>query len=141
MPGAVANAVVPTVSGHPLVFPFALSKSFTETLSWPVRSIEYHDGTLQRTALVANSRRSWKLAQRLTPAQITTLRSFFLTYKASAFYFYAPKDVAIGQLEGSNYDATGANLQGRYTVRLNGDLDEQIFIPRTEVGIELVEVA
>lgn len=141
MPGSVANAVIPTVAGNPLVFPQALSRAFAETLSWAVRANEYHDGTSQRKALVSSGRRSWKLTQRLTAAQMGTLRTFLLAYPTTAFYFYNPKDVSAGQLEGSNYDATGANLQGRYTVRLAGDLEEQIGIARTEIGIELVEVA
>jgi phage-related protein len=141
MPGSVANAVIPTVSGHPLVFPFALSTAFTETQSVAARVNEYHDGTTQRMATVATVRRSWKLTERLTPAAMATLRAFMLAYPTTAFYFYNPKEPGTGQVEGSNYDATGSSPTGRYTVRLAGDLTEQSYIPRTDVGVDLVEIA
>lgn len=141
MPGSVANASVPTVSGHPLVFPQSLCRAFTEIRTFPARVNEYHDGTTHRQALVSTSRRSWKLTERLTPAQIATLRTFMLTYPTTPFYFYDPKEPASGQMEGSNYDPTGASTTGRYTARLSGDLEETIYIPRAEVNVELVEVA
>lgn len=142
MPGSVANAVVPTVAGNPLVFPRALCRAFTLAINWQVRSNEYHDGTTQRQALVANDRRTWKLTQRLTPAQDATLRTFALTYPTDACYFYDPKDVAVGQIEGANYDATGASLQGRWKVVLSmSEYAETTYIPRAEVSIELREVA
>jgi len=141
MPGSVANAVVPVVAGHPLVFPFGLCRVFTETLTYAARVNEYHDGTTQRQALVSSSRRSWKLTRRLTPSLITTLRAFMLAHPTDAFYFYNPFEPGTGQLEGSNYDSTGASLTGRYTVRLSGDLAETINIARTEISVELVEIA
>ena len=141
MPGSVANAVIPTVSGHPLVFPFGLCRAFTETSAFAARVNEYHDRTTQRVALVTTSRKSWRLVQRLTPTLMATLRTFILTYPTAAFYFYDLKQPDVGQLEGANYDPTGAALPGRYTVRLNGDLNETIYISRTEISVELVEVA
>jgi hypothetical protein len=141
MPGSVANCVIPIVSGNPLVFPFALCRAFTESSAFAARVNEYHDGTTQRAAVVTTSRKSWKLTERLTPAQMATLRTFLLTYPTTAFYFYDLKQPTTGQLEGANYDPTGAALPGRYSVRLNGDLIETIYIARTEIGVELVEIA
>lgn len=133
MPGSVANCVIPTVGGHPLVFPFALCRAFTAVRSFAAHVNEYHDGTLHRLARVAAGRRSWKVMQRLTSAQVATLKSFMLTYPTTAFYFY-------DLIEGA-YDATGALTTGRYKARLAGDLTETIYIPRAELGVELVEVA
>lgn len=133
MPGSVANCVIPTVSGHPLVFPYMLCRSFTEVRTFAALVNEYHDGTLHRTALVSAGRRTWKTAHRLTPAQMAALRTFMLAYPTTAFYFY-------NLVEGV-YDATGALTAGRVKTRLAGDLSEEIFMPRTDIGVELVEVA
>jgi hypothetical protein len=73
---------------------------------------------------------------------MATLRAFALAYPTTAFYYYDPKDVAIGQLEGANYDATGASLQGRYKAVLSmAEFNESINIARTDTGVELREVA
>jgi hypothetical protein len=141
MPGNVANAVIPTVGGNPLVFPQMLCRAFNETRGWPARENEYHDGTSHREALVSSARRTWKLTTRLSSADMVTLQSFVTTYGPAAFYFYNPKEPATGQPEGSNYDATGAGTQGRYKVRLAGDWNEQIEIARSNAALELVEVA
>lgn len=134
MPGSVANCVIPTVGGHPLVFPFALCSAFTENRTFAAQWNEYRDGTLQRALQVASPRRAWKLMQRMTAAQATAFRTFMLAYPTTAFYFY---DLA----ETTAYDATGAATLGRYKTRLAGDLSEQIYIPRTDFGAELLEVA
>lgn len=133
MPGSVANCVIPTVGGHPLVFPFALCRAYTEVRTFAGVVNEYHDGTMHRRALVASGRRSWRVMQRLTSTQVATLRTFMLTYPTTAFYFY-------NLVEGV-YDSTGAATLGRVKVRLAGDLTEEIFMPRTDLGVELVEVA
>lgn len=141
MPGAIASASVPVVSGNPIVFPQSLCKSFTEARTVDARFLEYHDGTTERMALVATSRREWKLTKRLTPSALATLKAFWLAHTIDAFYFYNPNEPASGHLPGSNYDATGASLTGRYTVRFVSEWSEQIFIPRTEVDVQLIEVA
>jgi hypothetical protein len=140
MPGSVANAVVPTVSGHPLVFPQLTYRSFVETHTVAGRFIEYHDGTTERMNLVSTARRSWKLGVRLAPAAMVTLMAFLRLHKTDPFYWYNPKENASGHLEGSNYDPTGASVVGRYTASLTGDFAETIYIPRTELSFGLVEV-
>lgn len=141
MPGSVLNAAVPTVGGFPIVLPFGLCKAFTCSRAWDVRANEYNDGTPERSALVSNSRKSWKITRRLAPSPLAALKTFWQAHVIDPFYFYDPKEVASGALEGSNYDATGAATQGRYTVVFRGDWDEQVFIPRAEVSLWLVEVA
>jgi phage-related protein len=125
------------VAGHPLVFPAELSRAFTETRQFACRVNEYHDGTTQRMALVSSSRRSWKCTRRLAPAEMAVLRAFLLAHPTDAFYFYSPKETS----PLFTADPTGAATSGRYKVRLNGDINETIYIPRAEVEIELVEVA
>ena len=133
MPGSVANCVIPTVSGHPLVFPFVLCLAFQETRSYPALSNEYRDGTLQSSALVAAPRRTWRQTQRLAATDAVALKTFMRSFPNTAFYMY-------NLIEGT-YDATGAATTGRYKARLAGDLMEQIDIARANFPVELVEIA
>jgi hypothetical protein len=58
------------------------------------------------------------------------------------FLYYNPFDVAAGQEPGSNYDSTGNNTQGRYTVVFRGNWAQSTDVCRTNVsGLLLVEVA
>jgi len=142
MPGSVANAVVPTVSGNPLVFPRVTWRSLVELRAVPVRGNEYHDGdSSQRMNLANTARRSWKGVVRLAPTPMQAMIAFLKAHGTDPFYFYNPREPASGQLDGSNYDATGASLTGRYTVRYVGDIQETIYMPRAEVPIELLEIA
>lgn len=141
MPGSVASASIPVVSGNPIVLPFFLCKAFMESRSWEMRVNEYHDGTTERMALVSTARRSWQLAARLAPSVLNALWAFWSSWPTAPFYFYDVKEPASGQPVGSNYDPSGASIQGRYMVRFAGDWAETIFIPRAEVAIQLVEVA
>ena len=137
MPGSCQTATVPTSGGYPIVLPQGLCKVFTETRNFTARVNEYHDGTTQRASLVNTSRRSWKITRRLVPAAMATLKAFWAAHPTDAFYFYNPKETSPLY----SYDATGAATSGRYKVRFAGDVNEQIFIPRAEIGLELVEVA
>jgi hypothetical protein len=141
MPASVQNAVVPVVSGNPIVLPASLCKAFAETRAFDCRVNEYQDGTTERQALVAGPRRSWKMTKRLSPASRATLKAFWQAYPADAFYFYNPFEPLSGRPVGSNYDATGASFTGRYTVVFTGNWDEQLSFPRSEVSIGLLEVA
>lgn len=137
MPGSVAVSSVPVVGGHPIVLPQGLCRSFTEVRQFAARTNEYHDGTLQRSSLVNSSQRRWKLVRRLSPSLMATMKAFALAHPVDPFYFYNPKETSPLY----SYDATGAATSGRYIVCFDGDLSEQIYIPRAEINIELVEVA
>lgn len=141
MPASIQNASVPVVGGNPIVLPFSLCKAFSEARAIDSRANEYHDGTTERQALVSTSRRSWKLTQRLAPAAMATLKAFWQAHPIDPFYYYNPFEASTGQLEGSNYDPTGAATAGRYTVVFVGDWDETIYIPRAEASFGLIEVA
>ena len=88
--------------------------------------------------------RSWKLAKRLTNAQLSTLRTFFFTTTTgglSAFFWYDPFSPLSGHPIGSNYDATGVSVQGRVLVHFQGNWEEQTYLQRSVVpNLELVEV-
>jgi hypothetical protein len=141
MPGNVAFCAIPTVSGHPLVLPKVICKAFTRSEAWAANWNMYKNGETQRTALVTSARRTWRLTQRLKPTDAAALWTFVKTYKANAFYFYDPADAGVSAVPGSNYDSTGSNVTGRYTVRFGGEeFSETIYMARTESAIELVEI-
>ena len=141
MPGSIANAVVPTVDGYPLVLPYGLCTQFVLSQEWATRANEYRSGERQSQALVSTSRKSWNLRRRLSPAAMAILKAFWEAHPTDAFYYYDPFEPVSGHPVGSNYDPTGASTVGRYTVRFAGDWYHTISWPRSEVGIELVEIA
>ena len=113
MPGSVLNAAPATV------LPQSLCRTFVHERAYPLIENEYKNGESQRSVLATNSRRRWRLAKRLAPAAIQTLRAFFDARKGATepFYFYDPYDTN----PKFSYDPTGVATVGRYTVRFNGD--------------------
>ena len=121
------------------VLPFSLYTKFTMTREWKSIVNEFHDGRRQSRSMLqatgAQSRRSWKLTKRLTPAAMATLRAFWESHATDSFYFY-------DSYESSSYDETGVTTEGRYTVRfVNQDFVSTVTWPRSEVSIELIECA
>ena len=70
MPGNIQNA---SPSG---VMPYALCTNFSESREYVQLQAQYHDGTADRTQLAQTSRRSFKIAQRLTTARAIALKAF-----------------------------------------------------------------
>jgi hypothetical protein len=84
MPGSVLNA-------DPLtVLPASLSRVFVHEREYPVLDNEYRNGESQQSVQATNSRKRWRLAKRLAPAQLATLRDFYEARKGPTepFYFY-----------------------------------------------------
>ena len=133
MPGSVQNAAPTTV------LPFSLCKSFVHERVYPLIENEYKNGESQRSVLATNSRRRWRQAKRLTPALLVALRNFFDARNGSTepFYFYDPYDTN----PKFSYDATGVATVGRYIVRFNGDWQQSSGPGRSDVQIELLELA
>lgn len=137
------------------VLPQSLCTSFVFSGVYPLLRQSYHDSTIEQ-GLVTDCEtygtpvnaprmlRSWKLAKRLTNAQLSTLRTFFFTTCTGglqAFKFYDPFQPLAGHPIGSNYDATGSSSQGRVLVRFNGNWQEQTYLQRSVVpNLELAEV-
>lgn len=143
MPGSLQQAA-PTS-----VLPASLSTSFVLASSFPLLYTFYQDGTLERSLVVdgvnpARPARIWKLAKRITAAQLATLLSFWETAVLGGyhpFYFYDPFIPSPGSAIGSNYDATGASTQGRVTVHFLGSWSHVVGLGRCEVpDLTLVEV-
>ena len=143
MPGNLSAAVVS------VVLPQSLCTAFTETRSFPLLSVGYHDGRIERGLIVdgvnaSASIRTWVMAKRLATADLVALRTFWESMNGSAgrFYFYNPIQPAFGQPVGSNYDANGASVQGRHICMFtNSQWNETQDIGRSVTQIELMEVA
>ena len=96
----------------------------------------WHAGGPARSQLAQTSRKSFKLAQRLTATLADALRTFWDGHEGGVvpFLFY--------NLAEGPYDATGAATLGRYTVVFRGNWLQTTSMQRTDVPqIELVEVA
>ena len=133
MPGSVQNTMPATV------LPQSLCRSFVHTREYPVIDNEYRNGESQRSVESSTSRKRWRLAKRLTPAQLQVLRAFYEARNGPAepFYFYDPYETN----PKFSYDPAGQAVQGRYTVRFNCEWSQSVSPRRAEVAIELVEVA
>jgi hypothetical protein len=133
MPGSVLNAA-------PLnVLPASFSRAFVHEREYPVLDNEYRNGESQRTVQATNSRKRWRLAKRLPPAQLQALRDFFDARNGPTepFYFYDPYETN----PKFSHDPTGQAPAGRYTVRFAGGWSQSASLGRADVAIELVELA
>lgn len=131
--GSVQNAVPLTV------LPGSLMRAFRRSNEWYGQQNEYRNGERQRATPVTNSRKSWRLAKRLTSSQLATLRTFFFARRGGTepFYFYDGTETSPMWTQ----DDTGVATTGRYTVRFEGEWSEQISLPRHDVELELIELA
>ena len=133
MPGSVQNAA-------PLaVLPASLSRAFVHEREYPVLDNEYRNGESQCSVQATNSRKRWRLAKRLTPAQLSALRDFYDARKGPTepFYFYDPYETS----PKFSHDPAGQAVAGRYKVRFNGDWGQSASLARTDATFELIEVA
>jgi hypothetical protein len=133
MPGSVANAAPATV------MPDSLSRAFAHAREYPVIDNEYRNGESQRSAQATTSRKKWTLTKRLTPAQLQALRNFYDARGGTLepFYFYDPYETN----PKFSYDPSGAAAAGRYTVRFNSEWSQSVGPGRSDVQIELIELA
>jgi phage-related protein len=133
MPGSVQNA-------EPVaVLPISLCRAFAHSREYPVLDNEYRNGESQRSVQVTNSRKRWRLAKRLAPAQLATLRDFYEARKGTTepFYFYDPYETN----PKFSHDPTGQAVEGRYTVRFAGSWEQSASLSRTDLSLELIELA
>jgi len=133
MPGSVQNAAPTTV------LPASLSRAFVHEREYPVLDNEYRNSESQRSVQATNSRKRWRLAKRLTPAQLGALRDFYDARKGATepFYFYDPYETS----PKFSSDPAGQAVAGRYTVRFVGEWSQSVSLGRADVNIELIELA
>jgi len=133
MPGPVQNAAPATV------LPQSLCGAFARSQEYPVIENEYRNGESQRSTLATNSRKYWRLAKRLVPTQLQALRDFYDARNGPAepFYFYDPYETN----PKFSWDPTGTATTGRYTVRFDCEWSQSCLPGRSDVNIQLVELA
>lgn len=134
MPGIIQASVTAVVLPHFLCSMFSQSREYLANVN------DYKDGTSQREVIVFNSRRKWSAEAR--PAGSTAmiaLRNFYRARKGpvEAFWFY---DYSEGPVK-NNYDATGADENGRFLVRFDGKWEQsQALNPFGSAQISLIEL-
>lgn len=133
MPGSIQNAA-PTA-----VMPLSLSRSFAPSREYPLIENEYKDGTSQRSLQATTSRKRWKLTKRLTPTQLSALRTFYFARNGplGEFYFYDPFETS----PKFSYDPTGVATTGRYTVHFDGSWQRLITFSRADADLALAQIA
>jgi hypothetical protein len=133
MPGSVANAAPATV------LPLSLSVSFAHERAYPLIEIEYKNGESQRSVQATASRKRWRLTKRLAATALQSLRDFYDARHGTSepFYFYDPYET----VPRFSYDPTGAAIAGRYVVRFNSDWSQSVGLGRSDVQLELIELA
>ena len=133
MPNSVQTAAPTTV------LPASLSRAFVHEREYPVLDNEYRNGETQRSVQATNSRKRWRLAKRLTPAQLSALRDFYDARRGPTepFYFYDPYETS----PKFSHDPTGQAVVGRYTVRFAGAWEQSTSLTRTDLSLELIELA
>lgn len=135
MPGSVSAVSTSTV------MPLSYSLAFEHSRVWPTRVDEFLNGESFRRSIGSTSRKSWRLAKRLTTAQLADLKTFYSNQNGpqKPFYFYDGTETTPKW----SWDATGASSIGRYTVRFtNTSWQQAIELGRHGVpSLELIEVA
>jgi hypothetical protein len=131
MPAGIVRSAIPTA-----VLPLSLSRAFVESQAYPARVNEYHDGSSQRTAMLASARRSWQLAKHLPAASMSDLLDFWQAQGIGGFYFYNPKETS----PAFSCDPTGAAVAGRYRVRFASAWSQTVGIGMSDANVELVEI-
>lgn len=132
MPGSIVNAEPSAV------MPWSLCKAFVHSREFPAIENEYRGGESQRSRLADTSRKSWRLAKRLTSADLAALRSFFAARSGphEPFFFYDPWETS----PKFSYDPEGEATAGRYTVRFEGGWSQACSLSRKEASIALIEL-
>ena len=133
MPGSVENAAPATV------LPLSLCRTFVHERSYPLIENEYKNGESQRSVQAAASRKRWRMAKRLTATQLGDLRDFYEARGGTLepFYFYDPYETN----PKFSWDPTGIATTGRYTVHFDGEWSQTVGLGRSDVSIELIELA
>jgi hypothetical protein len=133
MPGSVAAAA------PALVLPFSLCKSYRQSRTWEVRVNEYPDGSSQRFSLVTTSRKRWVRSVRIAGGALLTMRAFYEARRGwlEPFYFYDLWETTVK----FTWDPSGVATTGRYTVRFASPWEQTTDWCRSDVGMELVEIA
>lgn len=119
------------------VMPKHLCRSFQEELRAEALLNNYCDGSSDRVALVINPRRYFRMVHGLNGSDWANLKQFFYAQQGRAFYYYNLRET----VPPFSYDATGSNPIGRYTVVFDGQWSDTYNVARTDIALQLREVA
>lgn len=135
MPGAVAAAAPSTV------LPLILCQSFQQSRMVNTDQNQYPDASQQSNVFAVTSRKRWALTARLTGTALVALRTFYLARNGpqQEFWMYDLFE-AVPMADVANYDATGASINGRYTVRFEGKWTQALDLGRNQGQLGLIEV-
>jgi len=112
--------------------------SFQRSQTILVDENRYKDGSLQNRQIASTSRKTWTITSRLTAAQLTALRAFYLDRSGGwlEFYFYdLYETVPLFQA-----DPTGSSVPGRYIVCFAGQLTQSLLLGRNAAQYTLIEI-
>lgn len=121
--------------------------SFSESMSYPMLTQEYHDATVERSLITdtvntPRALKTFKLVSRFTAADALAFRTFFEAHRnAIPFFWYNPFEAAPGTKIGSNWDPTGNTFEGLYTVKFTSSWNEATGVVFTDISFDLQEVA
>ena len=119
MPGAVANAApTGTLPSLPIY-------GFSETREYLVPENRYAGGESERAVLAAPSRRAWKIRWRLTPTQLTTLKTFYESHGITVPFNFTPLN---------DTPTVAAKFHSGWT-------ETTAWANRTEVNLDLIQVS
>ena len=131
MPSNVAAAVPVGVMPH------GLTTGFQEEIRFEPLVNTYPDGSSDRTSLVTNPRRFFKLTRPLVGAAYTTMFNFYQAHRGVPFYFYNLRET----VPQWTTDPTGTSTFGRYVVVFDGAWNEDVLLPRSSASFALREVS
>ncbi|HZF24032.1 MAG TPA: hypothetical protein VE030_11280 [Burkholderiales bacterium] len=119
------------------VMPKQLCRSFQEELRLEALLNQYADGSSDRNALAQNVRHFFRLVPGVNGADWAALWQFYIQHQGPAFYFYNLRET----VPPFSYDPSGQNTIGRYTVVFDGQWSDTYNVARTDVALQLREVA
>ena len=119
------------------VMPKQLCKAFQEDERLEALLNQYPDGSSERLALAQNVRHYFRLTLGLNGPDWAALRDFFIAHQGRAFYFYNLRNT----VPPFSYDPSGNNPVGRHTVVFDGQWSDTFNVARTDVALQLREVA
>ena len=121
-----------------LVMPIGLMTAFEEVLFLDAQLNEYPDGRSTRRALAINPRHTFRVSRALTNYELDDLRGFYFAFAryGYAFWFYNLRET----VPPFDWDATGGDPVGRYTVVWEGPWSDKIGIKLNGSDFVLREV-
>jgi hypothetical protein len=136
----VNNTIMPSnvsYAAPATVLPRILARQFSRSYERATLISEYKNGERQAGAQVAADRSRWRFSGRLTNTLRQALRAFYVARGGmlEAFYMYDPWESDFA------HDPDGEETVGRHTVRFDCNWQDALELSRSDISLELVEIA